>query len=83
VPGFGPIAFASLAGQKKYPEAEVLLLSGYQGTQQRVATIPAFEQIELERAGQWIVQLYRDWGKPRQAAEWQQKINAAKRPAEY
>jgi hypothetical protein len=37
----------------------------------------------LARAGQSIVQLYQDWGKPKQAAEWQQKINAAKRPAGY
>jgi hypothetical protein len=69
---------ASLTGQKKYAAGEALLLSGHQGMLQRVATIPAFERIELERAGQWIVQLYQDWGKPVQAAEWGKKLQAAK-----
>jgi hypothetical protein len=72
---------ASLAGQKKYAEAEALLLSGYQGILAREATIPAFLRIELDRAGQWIVQLYQDWGKPEQAAEWKEKLDAAKFPA--
>ncbi len=69
---------ASMAGQKKYAEAEPLLLSGYQGMLQREATIPASERLQLERAGQWIVQLYQEWGKPEQAAEWRDKLQGAK-----
>jgi tetratricopeptide (TPR) repeat protein len=61
---------ASLAGQKKYAEAEPLLLSGYEGMLQREATIPAASRIKLEQARKWIVQLYQDWGKPEKAAEW-------------
>jgi hypothetical protein len=70
---------ASLADQKKYAEAEALLLSGYQGMLQREATIPASERIELERAGEWIVQLYQDWGKPDKAAEWREKLRTVER----
>ena len=66
---------ASLAGQKKYAEAEGLLLSGYAGMVQRKATIPAPSRFKLEQAGKWIVQLYQDWGKPDKAAEWRQKLN--------
>jgi hypothetical protein len=37
----------------------------------------------VDCALEWIIQLYQAWGKPKQAAEWQQKINAASRPAGY
>jgi non-specific serine/threonine protein kinase/serine/threonine-protein kinase len=62
----------SLAGQRKYAEAESLLLSGYRGMAQRVGATPA----ELEHAGDRIVKLYLDWGKPEQAAEWQAKLKS-------
>jgi len=69
---------ASLAGQEKYAEAEAPLLSGYQGMLQREATIPAASRVELEQAGKWIVRLYQDWGKPRQAGEWREKLRVTK-----
>ena len=68
----------SLAGQQKYIEAEPLLLSGYQGTIQQEARIPENTLSEVETAGDRIVQLYQDWGKPEQAAEWREKVNARK-----
>lgn len=64
----------SLAGQRKYPEAEPLLLSGYQGIIQRQSTIRRYDLHELTAAGDRIVQLYMDWGKPTQAAEWRAKL---------
>jgi len=38
--------------------------------------MPIRNRTSLDRAVGWIVQLYRDWGKPQQAAEWQQKLSA-------
>jgi serine/threonine protein kinase/tetratricopeptide (TPR) repeat protein len=64
----------SLAAQKKYADAEPLLLSGYQGMLQRESTIPAANRFYLQQAGRWIVQLYSDWGKPEKAAEWRKKL---------
>jgi tetratricopeptide (TPR) repeat protein len=61
---------ASLAGQKKYIEAEPLLLNGYQGMAERKQRISIPDRYHLERAQEWIVQLYRAWGKPEKAAEW-------------
>ena len=61
---------ASLAGRGKYAEAEPPLLSGYRGMLQRQDTIPADNRSAVQRAGEWIVQLYLDWGKPDKAAEW-------------
>jgi tetratricopeptide (TPR) repeat protein/tRNA A-37 threonylcarbamoyl transferase component Bud32 len=69
---------ASLATQKRYQEAEQLLLSGYEGMIQRRSTIPAYYQSALKDAADWMLQLYQDWGKPDQAAAWRGK--AASRP---
>jgi non-specific serine/threonine protein kinase/serine/threonine-protein kinase len=69
----------SLAGQKEYSEAEPLLLSGYAGMLQRQAAIPASNRSSLEQSGAWIVQLYQDWSKPLQVAEWRHKLELAGR----
>jgi tetratricopeptide (TPR) repeat protein len=60
---------ASLVGQKKYAEAEPLLLEGYQGMLARKTHISSSDLYHLQLANQWIVRLYRDWGKPQKAAE--------------
>jgi hypothetical protein len=65
---------AALAGQKRYAEAEPLLLSGYAGLIQRKVTIPAASMSNLADAADWIVQLYRDWGQPDKTTEWQSKL---------
>ena len=71
---------ASLAGQNKYADAEPLLLSGYRGMVERKAAIPVSNRFQLRQAGEWVVQLYQDWGKPEQAAEWQERLQASKLP---
>jgi len=64
---------ASLSGQKKYAEAEPLLLEGYQGMLARKDRIAVPDWYNLDRAGEWIAQLYQAWGKPQEAAKWQKK----------
>lgn len=61
---------ASLAGQKKYPEAEPLLLEGYQGMAARKDRMAVPDQYHIGRARVWILQLYRSWGKPEKADQW-------------
>ena len=61
---------ASLAGQKKYAEAEPLLVEGYQGMAVRKEQIEAPSRYHLDRAREWLIQLYRAWGKPDKSAEW-------------
>jgi hypothetical protein len=61
---------ASVAGQKKYAEAEPLLLEGYQGMVVRKDKMEIGDRYHLDRAREWIVQLYQAWGKPEKAAEW-------------
>ena len=68
---------ASLAGQKKYVEAEPLLLEGYQGMAVRKDRIGVPDWYHLDRAREWIIQLYQAWGKPEKAAEWREKLKAS------
>ncbi|MBV8812416.1 MAG: serine/threonine protein kinase [Acidobacteriaceae bacterium] len=72
---------AGLAGQKRYAEAEPLLLSGYEGMIQRESTIPAWSRFNLRETAEWIVQLYGAWGKPAKAAEWSAKLQPSKASA--
>ena len=64
---------ASLAGQKKYAEAQPLLLEGYEGMLERKNRIEVPNWYHLDRAREWLVQLHQAWGKPGKAAEWKKK----------
>jgi serine/threonine protein kinase len=76
----------SLAGQKKYAEAEQHLLASYEGLQTYAATHPIAQlydqpwitrgdKIRPQNIGSVLIHLYRDWGKPDKAAQWQQKLS--------
>jgi tetratricopeptide (TPR) repeat protein len=76
---------ASLVGQKKFAEAEPLLLSGYDGlihaiVDERPTTNAAYRlttsRFSPQDAGAWIVRMYEEWGKPEQAAEWRKRLQA-------
>ena len=64
---------ASLAGQKEYAEAELLLLEGYRGMLARKDRIAVPERFRIDRAREWILNFYQAWGKPAKAAEWVKK----------
>jgi hypothetical protein len=66
---------AALLGQKKYADAEPLLLAGYEGMTQRAAKIPPQGQVRLTEALEQLVQFYDDSGEPKKAAELRQKKN--------
>jgi tetratricopeptide (TPR) repeat protein len=70
----------SLLGQKKYAEAEPLVLSGYEGLKQREATIPDWGRVRLKDALQRLVQLYEATGRPDQAAEWKRTLEETTTP---
>jgi tetratricopeptide (TPR) repeat protein len=65
---------AALLGQKKYDEAEPLLISSYEVMKQREAEIPTAGKSRLAEALQRLVQLYQETGNPDRATEWQQKL---------
>jgi len=63
---------ATLAGQKKYAEAEPLLLDAYDGLL-RKSRIGVPDKYELDQAREWIVKMYQSSGRPAKAAEWRRK----------
>jgi serine/threonine protein kinase/Tfp pilus assembly protein PilF len=65
----------SLLGQKKFAEAEPLLVSGYEGLKQRESDIPAYAKSRLlTETLQHLVELYEGWGKSTQADSWRKKL---------
>ena len=64
---------ASLAGERRFAEAEPLLVEGYQGMVARKGKMEAPDMYYMDRGHAWLVQLYRAWGKPEKAAEWSKR----------
>jgi serine/threonine protein kinase/Tfp pilus assembly protein PilF len=62
---------ASLSGEKKYADAEPLLLEGYRGMAERKDRMPVPKLGDLDSAQKWIIQLYEAWGKPQKVSEWE------------
>ncbi|MGO9463841.1 MAG: hypothetical protein ACLQIB_42380 [Isosphaeraceae bacterium] len=70
---------AALAGQKKYADAEPLLIQAYEGLKEREARIPFLWRTKRpSEAGARIVELYDAWGKTDKAAAWRNKLEDAK-----
>lgn len=59
-----------LAEQKKFAEAEKLLLAGYKGLKENVSTTPGWGKYYLPDTMDWLGQLYEAWGKPDEARKW-------------
>jgi len=72
---------AALADQKKYSQAEQLLLAGYQGMKEHQADFSALTKSHMMEVLQRLVRLYEATGKPDKAKEWQKKLAMAKAAA--
>jgi len=67
---------AILVAQKRFAEAEPLLLLGYEGMEQRKSSIPnSLRNNCLLEALARLVELYTAWDNPEKAAEWQKKLD--------
>jgi hypothetical protein len=64
----------ALLGQKKYAEAEPLLLAGYEGMKQREEKIPPQSNVCLRQAAERLVRLYDAWDKKDEADRWRKKL---------
>jgi serine/threonine protein kinase/tetratricopeptide (TPR) repeat protein len=72
---------ACLLAQKKYADAEPLLVQGYEGMNKRADKIQPPGKVRLRDALQRLVQLYDAWGKKDKAEPWRKKLETMKRPA--
>ena len=70
----------ALLGQKKYADAEPLLLAGYEGMKQREKTIPPQDKdLRLREALERLVQLYEATDKKDEAAKWRKELDTQKK----
>jgi serine/threonine protein kinase len=67
----------ALLGQKKYADAEPLLLKGYAGVKQAEDIIVGQERYRLDEAGERVVRYYEETNQPGHAREWREKLQAA------
>jgi tetratricopeptide (TPR) repeat protein len=72
---------AALLGQKQYAQAEPLLLQGYEGMKQRLASIPTEGKVRLREALERLVQLYEATGKKGDTAKWRQELDRVRASA--
>ena len=75
----GSMLGGALLGQKKYAEAEPLLLKGYEGMKEREKTIPPQAGIYMPNALDRLIALYTATNKPDEVTKWQ--VKRAKYPA--
>ena len=60
-----------LLAQKRYADAEPLLLAGYDGLKLRQERIPANSKGRLKETAEQLAQLFHAIGRPSQGAEWE------------
>jgi len=73
----------ALFGQKKYAEAEPLLLAGYDGMKQRQETIHARFKVRLREASLALVQLYEATGNSEGVETWKTEAELWKDAEQY
>ncbi len=71
----------ALAGQKKFEEAEPLLIAGYEGLKKHEKEIPEGEKKRIPEAARRLVNLYTAWEKPEEAAKWQKILQTTSKQA--
>ena len=72
----------ALLGQKKFADAEPLLLKGYEGMKSREKTIPPQGTIRILEAIDRLIDLYTATNKPEEAKKWQEVKAKLPKPAE-
>ncbi|MFO0852208.1 MAG: tetratricopeptide repeat protein, partial [Gemmataceae bacterium] len=63
----------ALLGQKRYEEAEPLLLAGYEGMRERAGQMPPGAKAQLATSARWVARLCEETGRPAEAKEWRAK----------
>jgi tetratricopeptide (TPR) repeat protein len=71
---------AALLGQKKYQDAEPLLLAGFEGMKKRADQIPLPGKPRLKEAAERLVQLYEATNRKDEAARWRKELAAHQTP---
>lgn len=70
----------ALMGQKRYAEAERLLLAAYEGMRTREKLMHPLSKTFYIEAQERLPRLYDAWNKPEEAARWREKLMSSKTP---
>jgi serine/threonine protein kinase len=70
---------AVLTGQRRYAEAEPVLLKGYEGMNRSIKLALGWRR--LAEAGEWVVHFYEVTNQPEKAKEWRKKVSRDSHPA--
>ena len=68
-----------LLSQGKFADAEPLMISGYEGLMQNIGSIPEYTDVDFRVLILAIVELYREWGKESESAEWAETLEKHRR----
>jgi hypothetical protein len=71
----------ALLEQKKYADAEPLLLDGYEGMKRRADKVPARSKDRVVEAAGRLVRLYEAQGKAEEAGRWRKELEKEKEGA--
>jgi tetratricopeptide (TPR) repeat protein len=71
---------AALSGQRRFAEAEPLLVAGYTGLKAQEGRMPAADRPDAGKAGLRLIRLYEDWGLAAKAEEWRKKLSSSGGP---
>ena len=69
----------ALLGQKKHDEARPLLLAGYEGMKQRMASIPPEGVFRLTDTIDRLIQLYQALDQPDEVAKWKTELDNSRK----
>jgi hypothetical protein len=64
----------ALTGEKRFAEAEPLLLAGFSGLKAQSVRIPASAGVSFRHTGECLIKLYLDWGKSAEAESWRRQL---------
>jgi serine/threonine protein kinase len=64
----------SILGQKRFSQAEKLLLSSYDGVKKRESDLPTDRKDRVGKIAERLVQLYTEWGKSDEAEKWKKTL---------
>ncbi len=74
---------AALAGQKRYLEAEPMLVGGHAGLRARAARLPTARKTLLAESAGRVVALYDAWGRTEEAVEWRRTLARERADADF
>jgi serine/threonine protein kinase len=74
------LAGDALLKQKKYAEAEPLLLGAYERLEELEGSMPEVERVCIWQCCQRIVQLFSAWNRPTELHHWSQELAKRRRP---